>query len=477
VTKSKNPTTFADYFEVPAAALDRLGVLNPTLAIDTRLFIDPLLLATSKHPEMQDASQAFRGHFEKIIKLLSRSTSRGDVAWRNAARLFDFHEVPGTCLGYGSDGVHGSGFGRDLTDQLMDTARGVIALGVDDPDLFLAMALFEDGTGPDRISDLTTNVIIEPLLAFNRRVLSTVTVPTEPFQVLGRDTHLPRNPFPERRTPVLLLPTDILRRLPIAIDRSDIADAAYHNQILRDRVNEHVGAIWEIRTRKDKESLKQQALASRAAFQALLDALHAVPREAYDVHNDPAGLIKWAERGAAIAAEYPLDITTPAQLDIDAVHSIVREIIRRFRQLIENNGLADALWYEGKPLRERYAQLLFFAVAYSYCKANNLDVSPEVDSGSGAVDFKFSSGFAQRVLVELKLSDHGKVVPGFAVQLEAYKQAEETMRAAYVVLDVGRMGGKRDLLIRLRNAAASQGDPVSDLEFIDVKPKPSASKR
>jgi hypothetical protein len=145
--------------------------------------------------------------------------------------------------------------------------------------------------------------------------------------------------------------------------------------------------------------------------------------------------------------------------------------------LIEQNGLNDSLWHKGKPLVERYSQLLFFAVAYSYCKANNLDISPEVDSGNGQVDFKFSGGFKQRVLVEVKLSNHGKVVPGYALQLEAYKAAEETTRAIYLVIDVGKIGTKAKRLIGLRNEAAARGDPISDIEFVDAKPKPPASKR
>jgi hypothetical protein len=41
--KARNPTTFSRWFKVTPKALDKLGVLDPTLAIDTRLFIDPLL--------------------------------------------------------------------------------------------------------------------------------------------------------------------------------------------------------------------------------------------------------------------------------------------------------------------------------------------------------------------------------------------------------------------------------------------------
>ena len=57
----------------------------------------------------------------------------------------------------------------------MQTAREIVDLGVDDPDLFVAMGLFEEGIGPDRISDMASNVILPDLLAFNVRVLTICT--------------------------------------------------------------------------------------------------------------------------------------------------------------------------------------------------------------------------------------------------------------------------------------------------------------
>jgi hypothetical protein len=100
-----------------------------------------------------------------------------------------------------------------------------------------------------------------------------------------------------------------------------------------------------------------------------------------------------------------------------------------------------------------------------------------VDSGNGQVDFKFSSGFHQRVLVEVKLSRNSKLVDGFTKQLDAYKAAEETMRAVYLVVDVGSMGKKDERLVKLRNECATKGQPISDLEFVNGHIRASGSKR
>jgi hypothetical protein len=73
------------------------------------------------------------------------------------------------------------------------------------------------------------------------------------------------------------------------------------------------------------------------------------------------------------------------------------------------------LYHAGSPRPEKAAQRLFFAIAYAYCKANNLDVTPEADTGNGPVDFKVSLGFTGRVLVEIKLSTNTKLVRGYTI--------------------------------------------------------------
>ena len=480
MAKVRNPTTFSSRFAVDPAKVDSIGVFDPTLGIDTKLFVDPLLFPYSRHTEISTgAVQEYRQHFEKVIKFLAATRSPEDVAWRTARRLLQFHELRGTCLGYGANSIAGSGFGRDLTEQLLRVGKEIVDLGIRDPDLFPAMALFEANVGADRISDMATNVALPALVAFNRRVLEQIHPRGEVFDLDNGRGEFMANPFQAHRTPIILVPTDVLRKLPIARDWDEIADAAYKTAVLRRRVNEHIAEIWAAKTRRDKAKLRVQALSSREAFQALLDAVHGVPHRAYDSSADPDGLVAWARKGKEYADRFPLALLLPKPVaSVDEVHGVVEKIVGRFRRLVENNGLNRELYKApGVPRYESTAQRLFFAVAHSYCEANDLDLSPEVDSGSGKIDFKLSHGFDARVLVEVKLSTNPKVVLGYRAQLEAYKKAEETTRAIYLVIDVGKMGSKHKRLLNERNAASANRQPLSDLEFVDGKIKPSASKR
>ena len=115
-------------------------------------------------------------------------------------------------------------------------------------------------------------------------------------------------------------------------------------------------------------------------------------------------------------------------------------------------------------------------MAHCYCKANNLDLTPEADTGNGPVDFKMSSGFNGRVLVEIKLSTNSKLIAGYEKQLRAYAEAEETTSAFYIVLDVGQMGKKDQQLVAVKNREAKAGKPTSAIVLIDGQRRPSASK-
>jgi hypothetical protein len=96
------------------------------------------------------------------------------------------------------------------------------------------------------------------------------------------------------------------------------------------------------------------------------------------------------------------------------------------------------LWDENQSIHrnEKASQRMFFAISDSYCKANNLALTPEADTGNGPVDFKISQGSNEVVLVEIKLSTNN-ILKGYQKQLEIYKNAERTNKAYYIVIDIG----------------------------------------
>jgi hypothetical protein len=476
--KIKNPATISSEFGVDLAVLDQLGVVNVLLNTDTLVFIDPLLLENSSHMEISDgAYKSYRARFEKIIKLLAASKAEDDVPWRNAKKLFRFSEISWTCLGYGTT-VKGSGFGKDLVSSTLDTASQIVALGVDDIDFFMALALFEEGIGPDRISDMTTNIILDDLINFSIRINKELKIATKEFKVGARTFDLVSNPYSGQ--PLIFVPNDIVRDLPIASDWSDISRVVRENEELRDSVNEHVGEIWATMTKKDKQRLKNSALRSKEAFQQVMNMIREVEPKPYNFKNDRNGESFWTEVLKQIPKDYPYDLSSygSRKLQPNEVVEVVNKILDQFRDLVEDKGLWKELWDEsGKPRKEKASQRLFFAVAYSYCKANNIDLTPEADSGNGPVDFKLSQGFDSKLVIEIKLSTNGSLVHGFEKQLEIYKKADDTDLGIFLIIDVGGIGKKYGEVQRLRNEFIKEHGKASDIWYVDGNQKASASKR
>ncbi|MEX5571272.1 hypothetical protein SAMN05444506_12859 [Pseudomonas syringae] len=477
MAKIQNLATISTEFDIDECLLAELGIIDTQLTTDTNLFIDPLLLSESEHDEIRiGAANSYEQRFEFIIKLLVASKEVGDVPWRTVEKLFNFSEISWTCLGYSSS-VRGAGFGKELKAVALDTAAQIVRLGVTDADFFMGLSLFEEGIGPDRISDMTTNIILNDLVIFTQRVNASLKIPEQEFKVNKKPTMLPKNPYTS--DPLIFVPRDIVRDLPIATDWSDISRVVRENDELRERVNEKVGSIWAKMTKKDKLKLKSAALDSKESFEQVMKMLREVPLTSYNFTSDENGETFWASLIKTVAQEYPLIIDRPSKpMDISSALEIVDKIIKQFQTLVEDNGIWKELWTEEKrPRKEKAAQRLFFVVAHAYCKANNLDLTPEADSGNGPVDFKFSSGFECRIVVEIKLSTNSSLVHGYERQLEIYKTAEETRHGIYLVIDVGYLRNKYGDIQKKRREAIDRGANTSAIYYIDGNVRDSASKR
>ena len=152
----------------------------------------------------------------------------------------------------------------------------------------------------------------------------------------------------------------------------------------------------------------------------------------------------------------------------------VNETISNLRQSIEDNRLSDVLYDDqGKPRKELIAQRVIFAIAKIFGKLCNVDVVREGNSGPGAVDFRFSIGHTERLLIETKLSTHERLKDGYYEQLSAYGKAEGIKNLILLII---RVTDDDKHLKALKDAIARKSLPIQVIE-IDAVRKPSASKR
>ncbi len=448
------------YLNIKSDDLENAGILDTVIGVDTHLFVDPLLLSSAKASEFKNSRQEVERRYSEILLLLSKSEKREDRAWRGAQARLVFRELPGTAIGYSAKSDSGRGIGPVLGCRLLESASEIIKLGISDPVIFELLGLFEEDFGADRLSDMTIRIIRYDLYEYTDRMsrelglkdLARLRTTTKTYQV-------PHHP--SRTKPLIFLLTEILRDLPIAQSWDGIDAVAAHNRALRQRINDMVAGIWGKRKRIPKPDLRRAIFENPTALKELIRVYKESRPRAYDFATDPAGEVRWYFFGKDSATRFPLALAFQPAEGLPGVQRVVENIVAQFKRNIEENGLREHLYREdGSPLHERYSQRLFFAAADTYCAASNLDLSREPNGGNGPVDFKVSSGYEARVLVEIKLSSNPHLVQGFENQLPAYEKSENTTSSFYVVIRVTESERQIKQVQEIHNKARTAGKKV-----------------
>ncbi len=464
-------------FGVSRAKLRKAGVFDAFIGIDNKLFVDPVLLRTATTPEFLNAREKLEQYFVNVIKLIEASNREGDIAWVAAAGRLTFREIHATALGYANVGGHGNAIGPELANRLLVRSAEIIKLGVKDPVIFELIGLFEEDFGADRLSDMTVAILVEEFLSYNHRITRELDLnPRKSWRIGEAEYELLRHPNTDG--PLLLVPNELLDLLPVALDPSEIDHVKAFNDRLRTKFNELFATAAKRKRRPTKAEIREIFIRTPGGVQTLVDVYRKATGKPYNFDDDPSGLINWEEIGRTFAQNFalPIDIKTPKT--VADVNNVVDKITAQFKKNVEQNRLYEALYDDdGNPRKEVYSQRIFYALADAYCEANDVDLNREPNAGNGPVDFKVSSGYRARVLVEIKLSSNSHLVKGFTDQLPAYQESESTQDGIFVILRVTESNSSIKEVLKIHKKAVEEGKKVPRIVVIDARPSKPASKR
>lgn len=471
---------FSERFDVDRGGDD--DWFDPLLIEDTRLFVDPFRIWASNEPPgpWEGAHDELLEFFNRVLQLVLRSGgNESSLHWRKAEQLVDFPEPAEFCLGYAQGTTRGSGSGRGLGREMLSAAREAIRSGLREVEHFEELALIKGGVGADRLSDIVCNVLKHRFVAYTQDVCERHNVPCRQVPVrhsswdrvhlrwddAGR--RLPVNPFSERA--VLLTPRAFLRDLPV-VDPAEFWEYAWSNmnEELRTDFN------YDVATNVDTDEIARLARRHPAAVRQYMSELEAGTHDPYDVEGDPRYEVSWWEDGQRIADEAPPPSISPD----DDFPAFVAEVINVFRHSVEDRGDWELLWNGVRHVAERLVQKLFSSTAYHYCKANDIDLSPESNAGRGPVDFKLARGWTRRSLIEVKLANNAKFWHGIERQLPTYQKAEGVAVGFFVVVqftDTDRERERRERVTEAADAVSRATDLDVRTMWIDARPRPSAS--
>ena len=465
------PVTFSEKFDVPANVLEQTGVFDVILDVDTRVFIDPALLELCTEPEFIHAKEKLERHFSNIITLLQHSSHDGDMYWKRANQLLTFRELSGTCFGYSQNGTFGNAIGQKLRNSILCTIKSLLDEGETDPVLFELLGVFQEGIGCDRVSDLITFILADDIFEYTQRVVQASTIQASTVLFKEKEYFTCINPYNGK--PLLLLPKAILSPLPVADSFDDIDFICQENERVRKEINDYFDLGQKrIITKAQILELMQNNSGFRKALVSTYRSCQKVP---YNFEVDPAGEYVWLPVSREYVEKYPLSLKTMPLHTIEDVFTITKTICNHFKSLVEDHGLFKLLYdTNGASKHESAAQLLFYAIADSYCDANNIDLTKEGNNGRGPVDFKLSRGAKDKVVVETKLTSNSQLLHGFDIQLPIYMKQEKTKQAVYLIIDNGHPGRLQKFIEHYNNQSVEIKQKISYL-IVDATSKASAS--
>lgn len=430
---------FSEYYKIKQGEEETW--FDPNLKWDTPLFVDPILVFKNDLSEFANINQKIKSFFDIVFKEVALVKGKSQKEWRKALMLLSFRETSETCLGYTNFGQSGSGIGADFALKIFHSMVDFIDWGLEEFSEYLSpFELFGEGIGPDRISDMLSNIIKQDLIKYTQEICKKRKIPLKKFPITNISfdknlgwTHgkvlLPENPIYHK--PIILVPKDFLRSESNEI--KDFVDYLLHLE--NDDLRRQISSL--ITENISKENLRKVVAENKDFFKDLLkeylDELKKV-RDPYDVRNDPSMLGEFKEILEKIKDKLPkFDDLGKSK---ESLKTYVEKIIAQFKRFVESKEGYYLLFNDdGKPRGERACQTFFWGIADTMCKqGKGPDVSPESKTGKGLIDFKFSEGYDNKILVEIKRASNPKLYSGLTNQLPTYLESEDVDLGYYLVI-------------------------------------------
>ena len=262
---------FSEKFNVSSELIETYGAVDISLICDVPLFVDPMLIFNSNKPEYKALHEEIIKFFHFLYKKAEKGLTKKEIgAW------FNFKEVPNNWLGYSLEGNKGLALGQKYAEFLYNNiAFAINTNGLTQSGHIEKIMLLYEGSGKDKISDLTVNLIKGYLCEYTEKFameyidskyLKRLPVEkayfnyeTESF--VSKEYTLPYIYNEKGKIEyVLLTPYDILREDEPAINRKDFIDSydsvrmtiendalrAYANNYLSKAVREYENADLDI---------------------------------------------------------------------------------------------------------------------------------------------------------------------------------------------------------------------------------------
>jgi hypothetical protein len=458
---------FSGEYGVSREELDEYGAFDISLLTDLPLFIDPFLLFNSEKLEYKELHDGIIDY----LRFLRDKSVGANLDAGLIKRLYSFHEVNQTWLGFSQASNHGLGLGVTFARALSDNLAGIFrTFGSESVTLgshLEKLCLIGNGVGRDKISDFVTNLILGYLASFTEEFASRYidNERTRAFAIsrakfnYGTEswvTHVYQLPFYQGDY-VLLTPKDILSKDDTWINRSDVAKDykdvvdAIPDEQLRAEINNYFEKMLPSTSREEThaqvqptEQEKGRAIWGVARrYPELLDYYIRYKEDRGDVATsvsdqdvrDSEQL--YLEQFGALALS--IDRLPALDIPVDSFGAALARV-QYMKNIIENNDGYRDFYVSGRPVKTEADLHILYKYTWF---GSGFDVNQEVNNGRGPADFKISRGSDDKTLVEFKLATNTKLERNLQNQLRIYEAANSTKKSIEVIFFFTEKGEDR----------------------------------
>lgn len=388
-------------FGVEADEAD-LDFFDANLKFDSLLFVDPFLIKRSPLERERELYQRFDTFFElaldKVLKVKENELARGDVV-----KFLSFPEPKELYLGYTKESNEGSGLAEDFAKGIYgflvkEAAKKFIldrTLYPDEKVNLELVILFADKVGPDRISDLCANLIMDYLVKYTQEQCKKWEIPIKILPVGqlfdfeekewtdGQHFKLPENPF-TRGKPVVFIPKRLLRAPDVTKSslKSKVTGILRENPNLVERFSRILTKpITEITV----EDIRLILQTEDVVLKRVITLLGKDKKFPYDFEEDPLQYLAIKR-----LSNYFTNKKQPDEPgDCEGLLEHARYLVNTFKDAHERGSLWKDAWESNsKPCKERAWGRTFWAMGIAHFgNYPAITFVPELESGRGAVDF------------------------------------------------------------------------------------------
>lgn len=450
-------TRFSDYFKLKKSQYE-LDFVDIPIETDIPLYVDPYALHISNLDWLRECGNNVVGYFELLIAKIRAKDNK------TVLQLLDnFHEPNETHLGLSSGTPSGRGWGATQSSQLLSILRNSNAVRSGKLQDLGDYEMFIPGIGPDKISDLATNIIKSDLITYTTEQCQLHSIETQNVNV-GKIWEPAAERFESRyvalpicsRGPLILVPK-LAVRTRLAPDHDRFYSQFVLQYLEAELVNANDSLVTVLKNGKRKVYKKDL-------------------REKYQMSREE--LYDFTQRHPEVLKSYkeslPNETRPISDLDIERRQAELREF--------ESQQLIDALGEIPKGPRHASAYhelILGILSAVFYPMLSRPVKEQEINEGRKRIDIKFDNADSDGFFSHL-VHKHKVEAPYIFVECKNYSEDPANPELDQLGGRFGRHKGHFGLLVcrevenpqlmkkRCRDLVNSKSDVILVLEDRDM---------